>query len=663
MRRTRKTGRPGDAAELRKRAEEIAQEKAAQSQNDIEILSPEKMRAMLHKLQVHQTELEMQNAELRMAKDDAVRKSEDRLRFALEACHMGAWDLDLVDHTVFRSIEHDRIFGYTELLPQWTFEVFLQHVQPEYRPELNAALHVVTTEHTGLTRECRIQRADGEIRWIWFSGRFIEGSPGHNRMAGIVQDITDRKLADAALQESELRFRTMANAIPQLAWIAEPDGCITWYNQRWYDYTGTTFEQMKGWGWQSIHDPGKLPNVLKLWKASLETHEPFEMTFPLRGADGIFRPFLTRIVPIKDADGRLLQWFGTNTDVSKLKRVEQSLRDSEAIYRSIGESIDYGVWICSADGMNTYASKNFLNLLGITQEQCSNFGWIDFLPPDDIERTVAEWKECVRTESKWDYELRFRGADGRWHDVLARWVPVRNRHGKIVSWSGINLDISRIKRAEEQIKASLVEKEVLLKEVHHRVKNNLQVISSLLSLQAGTLPDDQSQDVFDDVIDRVRTMALVHEKLYQTENLARLDFSDYASSLLAYLWNAHGAVTGGRVRLKISVPPVLFPLETAMNCGLILNELASNAIRHAFPGGIGGEIAVTLEHDPATGAACLRVRDNGVGLPADQDWRQSPSLGLRLLQILAGQMRATIQTGQGSGTEFQISFNIKGTTN
>ena len=663
MRRTRKTGRPGDAAELRKRAEEIAQEKAAQSQNDIEILSPEKMRAMLHKLQVHQTELEMQNAELRMAKDDAVRKSEDRLRFALEACHMGAWDLDLVDHTVFRSIEHDRIFGYTELLPQWTFEVFLQHVQPEYRPELNAALHVVTTEHTGLTRECRIQRADGEIRWIWFSGRFIEGSPGHNRMAGIVQDITDRKLADAALQESELRFRTMANAIPQLAWIAEPDGCITWYNQRWYDYTGTTFEQMKGWGWQSIHDPGKLPNVLKLWKASLETHEPFEMTFPLRGADGIFRPFLTRIVPIKDADGRLLQWFGTNTDVSKLKRVEQSLRDSEAIYRSIGESIDYGVWICSADGMNTYASKNFLNLLGITQEQCSNFGWIDFLPPDDIERTVAEWKECVRTESKWDYELRFRGADGRWHDVLARWVPVRNRHGKIVSWSGINLDISRIKRAEEQIKASLVEKEVLLKEVHHRVKNNLQVISSLLSLQAGTLPDDQSQDVFDDVIDRVRTMALVHEKLYQTENLARLDFSDYASSLLAYLWNAHGAATGGRVRLKISVPPVLFPLETAMNCGLILNELASNAIRHAFPGGIGGEIAVTLEHDPVTGAACLRVRDNGVGLPADQDWRQSPSLGLRLLQILAGQMRATIQTGQGSGTEFQISFNIKGTTN
>ena len=663
MRRTRKTGRPGDAAELRKRAEEIAQEKAAQSQNDIEILSPEKMRAMLHKLQVHQTELEMQNAELRMAKDDAVRKSEDRLRFALEACHMGAWDLDLVDHTVFRSIEHDRIFGYTELLPQWTFEVFLQHVQPEYRPELNAALHVVTTEHTGLTRECRIQRADGEIRWIWFSGRFIEGSPGHNRMAGIVQDITDRKLADAALQESELRFRTMANAIPQLAWIAEPDGCITWYNQRWYDYTGTTFEQMKGWGWQSIHDPGKLPNVLKLWKASLETHEPFEMTFPLRGADGIFRPFLTRIVPIKDADGRLLQWFGTNTDVSKLKRVEQSLRDSEAIYRSIGESIDYGVWICSADGMNTYASKNFLNLLGITQEQCSNFGWIDFLPPDDIERTVAEWKECVRTESKWDYELRFRGADGRWHDVLARWVPVRNRYGKIVSWSGINLDISRIKRAEEQIKASLVEKEVLLKEVHHRVKNNLQVISSLLSLQAGTLPDDQSQDVFDDVIDRVRTMALVHEKLYQTENLARLDFSDYASSLLAYLWNAHGAATGGRVRLKISVPPVLFPLETAMNCGLILNELASNAIRHAFPGGIGGEIAVTLEHDPVTGAACLRVRDNGVGLPADQDWRQSPSLGLRLLQILAGQMRATIQTGQGSGTEFQISFNIKGTTN
>ncbi len=472
-------------------------------------------------------------------------------------------------------------------------------------------------------------------------------------------DITDRKQAEAELQESELRFRTMANAIPQLAWIARADGYIFWYNQRWYDYTGTAPEQMEGWGWQNVHDPNVLPKVLERWQASLATSEPFDMTFPLRGADGVFRPFLTRVIPLKDNAGRVMQWFGTNTDISELKRVEQALRESEALYRSIGESIDYGVWICAPDGRNTYASESFLKMVGITQEQCSNFGWGNVLHPDDAERTITAWQECVRTGGTWDIEHRFRGTDGQWHHVLARGVPVRNEQGEIISWAGINLDINRIKQAEEQLRASLAEKEVLLKEIHHRVKNNLQVISSLISLQADSLADEQMQGVLGDVRDRVRTMALVHEKLYQTEDLARLDFAEYALSLLKYIWDSHSA-SNGNVRLNMSLSPLILPVGTVVLCGLILNELASNAIKHAFPDGRGGEVTVTLEHDPATGAVSLRVRDNGVGLPADLDWRQTNSLGLRLVQMLAKQMRGTVETGPGPGTEFQINFNVKG---
>jgi len=107
----------------------------------------------------------------------------------------------------------------------------------------------------------------------------------------------------------------MANSIPQLAWIARADGFITWYNQRWYDYTGTVPEQMEGWGWQSVHNPRSLPNVVEQWTRSIADGRSFEMEFPLRGADGRFRRFLTRAMPFKDADGRVVQWFGTNTDV------------------------------------------------------------------------------------------------------------------------------------------------------------------------------------------------------------------------------------------------------------------------------------------------------------------------------------------------------------
>ena len=209
------------------------------------------------------------------------------------------------------------------------------------------------------------------------------------------------------------------------------------------------------------------------------------------------------------------------------------------------------------------------------------------------------------------------------------------------------------------MQASLKEKDVLLKEIHHRVKNNMQVISSLISLQADSVIDTDLQSVLADMRNRVRTMALVHEKLYQTKDMARLDFAEYASSLLNYLWSAHGD-DARNVHLNTLLAPLIMSIEMAVPVGLILNELASNAIKYAFPGGREGEVTVTLSHDPATGDACLRVRDDGVGLPEDLAWQQSSSLGLRLVQMLTGQIRGTVKTGACPGTEFQINFNLKG---
>lgn len=143
----------------------------------------------------------------------------------------------------------------------------------------------------------------------------------------IARDITERKRTEEKLRRSEAELHTLANAIPQLAWMANPDGHIFWYNQGWYDYTGTNFAKMEGWGWQSVHDPKILPGVLKQWKQSIDTGEPFEMEFPLRGADGKFRWFLTRVNPLRDDQDRVIRWFGTNTDVEHAKQQERELRE------------------------------------------------------------------------------------------------------------------------------------------------------------------------------------------------------------------------------------------------------------------------------------------------------------------------------------------------
>lgn len=158
------------------------------------------------------------------------------------------------------------------------------------------------------------------------------------RFVAIKQDVTRRKKAEKALRQSEERFRQMANGIPNLAWIAKADGRIEWFNSRWYEYTGTTYREMEGWGWQSVHDPACLPEVLEQWKASIETGHPFEMELPLRGADGHFHPFLTRVTPLKGEDGSVIQWFGTNTDISDVVGAREVLaRSREELEKLVNE--------------------------------------------------------------------------------------------------------------------------------------------------------------------------------------------------------------------------------------------------------------------------------------------------------------------------------------
>ena len=218
----------------------------------------------------------------------------------------------------------------------------------------------------------------------------------------------------------------------------------------------------------------------------------------------------------------------------------------------------------------------------------------------------------------------------------------------------LELELAERKRAEERIAASLREKEVLLKEIHHRVKNNLQVISSLLKLQASYIKDNQALDMFKDSQNRIRSMALVHEKLYQSQDLARIDFSEYVQSLVKELFRSY-RIGRNTIALQIEIDDISLNIDTAIPCGLLINELVSNALKHAFKHQPKGQIKVQLQPGQNK-QLCLTVSDNGVGFPHDLDFRNTESLGLQLVCTLTEQLEGTVEMNCDRGTTFNIIF-------
>lgn len=218
----------------------------------------------------------------------------------------------------------------------------------------------------------------------------------------------------------------------------------------------------------------------------------------------------------------------------------------------------------------------------------------------------------------------------------------------------LQVEIAERGQAEQRVQASLREKEVLLKEIHHRVKNNLQIISSMLRLQSGHILDPKVLRVFEDSQHRIRSMALIHEKLYQSENLAKVDLAEYIQSLTAYLLRSH-ATSAQEINLQVQADEVFLGIDAAVPCGLILNELVTNALKHAFPDRRPGEIHVSLDAQ-SEGKFVMTVRDDGVGLPKDLDLEHTETLGLKLVSALVQQLEGGIELDRTGGTTFQVTL-------
>jgi PAS domain S-box-containing protein len=392
----------------------------------------------------------------------AVEVSEERLRLAQEAAQIGTWEWDPVKNTRTLSVEMHRMYGTDpnaseeEIYKIWSSRIFpgdWAHVK----------LEMAECQRTGvLDLEYRYVHPEMGLRHHYSRGRRMLGT---SRFFGVVSDITNRKRREESLSEREEQFRSLADAMPQLVWMADPDGYVRWFNERWYDYTGATAEQNCGWGWQSVHDSKFLPEVLARWKRSLGSGEPFEMVFPLRGKDGQYKPFLTRAVPVRDAGGEITRWFGTNTDISgefeirqqiELSQVKlQTALDASQRLAAIVESSDDAIIGKDLDGIVTSWNPCAERVFGYKAEEMIGQSIRKVIPPEvlpDEDRIMSAIARGERTEH---FETVRLTKNGDRAEVSLTLSPVFDDRGAIVGVASISRDISQQKKVEKALQRTL----------------------------------------------------------------------------------------------------------------------------------------------------------------------------------------------------------------
>ncbi|SDR81800.1 PAS domain S-box protein [Opitutus sp. GAS368] len=383
----------------------------------------------------------------------ALVESEQRFRQIAENIHEVFWltTIDLSE-VLYVSPAYEAVWGRSRESAHQDPRSFIAAIHPDDRPRAVEAL--VGKRERGFDIEYRVVRPDGSVRWIRDRGFPIKDEAAHvYRIAGIAEDITERKLAEAVVKQTEDRIRLIIDTIPMMAWSVRPDGVVDFLNQRWLDYAGLSLEEYVKDPLAVIH-PEDAPRVLEKWRANMAAGEPSEDEMRLRRADGEFRWFLVRTAPLRDEQGNIVKWFGSSVDIEDRKEAEGALKRAENSLRIVLDATPAMIHTARPDGYLDYFNARWLDYAGLSLEELQGWAWMAAIHPEDIEGEVKQWRACVASGEPFEWEVRMRRADGEYRWMLHRKVAVRDVNGNIVKWYGSGIDIDDRKKAEEALRQS-----------------------------------------------------------------------------------------------------------------------------------------------------------------------------------------------------------------
>jgi PAS domain S-box-containing protein len=570
----------------------------------------------------------------------------------------------------------ERTLGWTP--EELTSRPWIDFIHPDDRQATLALGGQIAAGREVVSFENRYIHKDGSYRWLNWK---VKPFPAERIIYAGATDVTERKLAEQAVRESEAKYRALAEAMPFIVWQAGPTGRSEYANAFSFAYTGLTPDEVRERGWLPAIHPDDVAGITNRWTQSLRTGEPVEVKYRMRRAsDGQYRWFRSVGTPVKDDQGQVVRWIGAAIDIHDQRIAEEALRGSELRYRTLAEALPNLVWTARADGSCDWLSSQWTRYTGNPDLERSSQLWLESIHPDDRERTVEHWLSACRDLNEYDLEYRIRRFDGQYHWFKTRGVKLRSDRGEIVYWFGTCTDIEDVKRMEAALREADRRKDEFLAMLAHELRNPLAPIRNAVSVMAMAGDDPSSWDWARQVIDRqVRHLASLVDDLLDvgrinqgkiTLELAPLTVSSFVETAVEA---SRPSIDARRHHLEVAVPEQAPRVEGDLTrLTQVVQNLLNNAAKYTPEGG-----HIHLSVGDEGGFAVIRVRDDGVGIPADMlpkvfdlftqversiD-RSEGGLGIgltlvrRLTELHGGTVEARSE-GPGRGSEFVLRLPL-----
>lgn len=497
---------------------------------------------------------------------------------------------------------------------------------------------------------------DGSTRYFeHISSPITDDCGAVTSVVEMVRDVTERKGLEGRLRKSE-ECLLMAQAIAHMGsweWDVATDELL--WSDEVYRIFGLDRERVRPDHKLVIESmaASDRPMFLKAIDRALNENEPFEMDYSLLRPDGGGVTVHTRGEVVFDNAGKPIKMFGTLYDITDRKRFETEAQRLAVITQQSAE----GIALASLDGYITYVNNAWAVMHGYEPEELTGKHLSIFHTEEQMKEDVIPFNECLLSAGNHSGEVGHKRKDGSSFPTQMTSTVLKDGNGNIIGMFGFATDITERKQMENELRQSIKDRDMLIKEINHRVKNNLAVISSLLSLQSRDIEDQRAKDLFIESGSRVNAIAMIHDRLYKVENFRHLNFGEYLLSLSSQIWKTY-AVNNGKIRLLTEIEDVSLDVDAMIPCGLIVNELITNSIKYAFPDGRDGEIFVGFKLDGKQ-QYLLTVRDNGIGLPEGMDISNTKSMGMKIVDALTRQLKAEVSIERTGGTVFSITFKAR----